>query len=167
MNLKAFRSMVMLISVVALTSAPSRAAQLATDDPALTEIRGLLTETRYTDAESRARALLSARESRDPDSVDVARTLDVLVQVLVEAGKSADPAALAGAQRAVRLKETLLGGDHADVAVSLAQLGLVLRRTGQLKEAGDAYARALRIQERALGPEHREVARTLAAQTAL
>jgi CHAT domain-containing protein/Tfp pilus assembly protein PilF len=51
--------------------------------------------------------------------------------------------------------------------VSLSQLGLVLRRTGQLKDAGEAYARALRIQEQALGATHPEVARTLGAQVAL
>ena len=166
MTRKALSTLVMA-SVIALGQAPPNAAQFVTDDPAVNEIRGLLTQTSYAEAEARARALLSVRESRDPDSIDIARTLDVLVQVLVEAGKAADPEALTGAQRAVRLKERLLGEDHADVAVSLSQFGLVLRRTGKLDEAGDAYSRALRIQERALGPEHREVARTLAAQTAL
>ena len=167
MILKVLRSLVVLISIAALTTAPPGAAQLVNDDPALNEIRGLLTESRYAEAETRARALLSARESHDPDSVDVARTLDVLVQVLVEAGKPADSDALAGAQRAIRLKEQRLGVDAAEVATSLSQLGLVFRRTGQLKEAGEAYSRALRIQEHALGPAHPEVARTLAAQTAL
>ena len=167
MILKARRSLVILVSIAALTTAPPGAAQLANDDPALNEIRGLLTESRYAEAEIRVRALLNARESQDPDSVDVARMLDMLVQVLVEAGKSADSDALAGAQRAVRIKEQRLGVDAAEVAISLSQLGLVLRRTGQLKEAGEAYSRALRIQEHALSPAHPEVARTLAAQTAL
>lgn len=167
MTLKMLPPVVLFVSLAALGGAAPNAAQLATEDAATTAIRALLAGTKYAEAEARARELLAARESQDPDSLDVARALDVLVQVLVEAGKAAAPEALAGAQRAVGLKEALLGGDHPDVAVSLSQLGLVLRRIGQLKEAGDAYLRALRIQERSLGPEHREVARTLAAQTAL
>jgi CHAT domain-containing protein/tetratricopeptide (TPR) repeat protein len=158
---------IVLAAAIVVAAAAGQSGPPVTNDTEVSAVRALLAQTRYSDAESRARALLSARESRDPDSLDVARALDVLVQVLVESGKAANPDALSGARRAVRLKETRLATDDPEVAVSLSQLGLVLRRTGQLNEAGDAYARALRIQERAFGPDHPEVARTLAGQAAL
>ena len=167
MTLRRFLLLATLAVVLICDAAAPNAAQVVGTDIAVAEVRALLADTKYADAEARARALLSERESRSPDSLDVARTLDVLVQVLVEAGKAANPEALERARRAVTLKESLLGAADPDVAVSLSQLGLVLRRTGQLKEAGEAYGRALRIQEQTLGPTHSEVARTLAAQTAL
>jgi CHAT domain-containing protein/tetratricopeptide (TPR) repeat protein len=89
------------------------------------------------------------------------------VQSLVEGGKAADPDALSSATRAVQLKESALGSSHPDVAISLANMGLVLRRLGKLDQAREHYQRALRIREGALGPDHPDVARTLAAMTAL
>ncbi len=53
------------------------------------------------------------------------------------------------------------------MAVSLSNLGLVLRRQGKLDDARVAYDRALRIRETTLGPDHPEVARALAALSAL
>ena len=167
MTLRRFLLLATLTVVLICDAAAPNAAQVAGADTAVGEVRALLADAKYADAEARARAVLSERESLSADSLDVARTLDVLVQVLVEAGKAGNPEALERARRAVGLKESLLGANNPEVAASLSQLGLVLRRTGQLKEAGEAYARALRIQEQALGPAHPEVARTLAAQTAL
>src|SRR5688572_697408 len=71
MTLKALRPLVLVVSVVALGTAAPKAVQIATQDPAVNEVRGLLADTRYAEAEARARALLSARESQDPGSVDV------------------------------------------------------------------------------------------------
>jgi len=131
------------------------------------QIRRLLTAAHYADAEARARALVSALERKEPESLNLARALDLLVQSLVEGGKPADPAALPSATRAVALKEKVAGRDDPAVAVSLANLGLVLRRQGKLTDAAAAYERALRIREASLGPNHAEVARTLAALSAL
>lgn len=136
-------------------------------DPDETSIRLLLVEARYGDAEARARALVSARDGASPDSVGMARALDLLVQVLVEGGKPQDPDALPSATRAVALKEHALGATDPALAFSLSNLGLVLRRQGKLVEAGGAYERALAIREAALGREHPDVARTLAALSAL
>lgn len=130
-------------------------------------IRGLLTAANYAAAESRARVLVAALERSRPDSLDLARALDLLVQSLVEGGKPADPAALPSATRAVALKEKTAGANDPALAVSLTNLGLVLRRQGKLDDARAAYERALRIREEALGPQHSEVARTLAALSAL
>lgn len=131
------------------------------------EIRRLLTAANYAAAESRARALVATLEGARPESLELARALDLLVQALVEGGKPADPAALPTATRAVALAERLTGPDDPAVANSLSNLGLVLRRQGKLDESRTAYERALRIRERALGPNHPDVARVLAALSAL
>jgi CHAT domain-containing protein/Tfp pilus assembly protein PilF len=127
------------------------------------EIRRLLRAADYAAAESRSRALVAALERTDPDSLDLARALDLMVQSLVEGGKPADPAALPGATRAVALKEKIAGPHDPAVAASLGNLGLVLRRQGKLDEARQLYERARDIYERAFGGRHPEVARTLAA----
>jgi hypothetical protein len=53
---------------------------LKTVDPAVHEIRQLLTAAKYAEAEARARELLAIREKSQPSSIGVARALDVLVQ---------------------------------------------------------------------------------------
>ena len=131
------------------------------------EIRRLLTAADYATAESRARLLVASLERSRPESLELARALDVLVQALIEGGKPSDPAALTSATRAVALKEKHAGADDPAVAVSLANLGLVLRRQGKLDDARVAYERTLKIREAALGPQHPEVARALAALSAL
>jgi CHAT domain-containing protein/Tfp pilus assembly protein PilF len=131
------------------------------------EIRRLLTAANYAAAESQARALVATLETSRPESLDLARALDLLVQALVEGGKPADPAALPSATRAVALTEKVAGPDDPAVANSLSNLGLVLRRQGKLDEARAAYERALRIREKTVGPDHPDVARVLAALSAL
>jgi CHAT domain-containing protein/Tfp pilus assembly protein PilF len=137
------------------------------EDAEEADIRRLLTAASYSAAEARSRALVAARERTQAGSLALARALDLLVQSLVEGGKPGDPDALPSATRAVALKETGAGRDDAAVAVSLANLGLVLRRQGKLADAQQAYDRALRIRETAFGRDHPEVARTLAALSAL
>ena len=61
------------------------------------EIRRLLTAANYAAAESRARALVGTLEGARPESLELARALDLLVQALVEGGKPADPVALPSA----------------------------------------------------------------------
>src|SRR5688500_9510568 len=119
MTLRRFLLLITVAVVLMRAAAAPNAAQVIGADIAVGEVRALLADTRYVDAEARARALLSERESRSPESLDVARTLDVLVQVLVEAGKAANPEALESARRAVSLKESLLGAGDPEVAMSL------------------------------------------------
>lgn len=54
------------------------------------EIRRLLTAANYAAAESRARALVATLEGARPESLELARALDLLVQALVEGGKPAE-----------------------------------------------------------------------------
>jgi len=65
---------------------------------------------------------------------------------------------LAGAraayERALRILEASLGLEHPNVAVTVNNLGRVLKDQGDLAGARAAFERALRILERFLPPEH-------------
>ena len=65
-------------------------------------------------------------------------------------------------QRALALREQLLGPEHPDVALTLNGLGRLYYDQSNYQQAESLHQRALVIQERQLGPEHPEVARTLA-----
>ena len=128
-----------LYSIVVAFLIPAAPAERQTNPAqaqAVTEIRQLLKDARYGDAEKRARARVASQSEGRP-AVELAVALDLLVQSLVEGGKSADPDALSSATRAVQLKESALGSSHPDLAISLANLGLVLRRLGKLGLACD------------------------------
>lgn len=61
-------------------------------------------------------------------------------------------------QQALALREAALGGEHADVAQSLAGLAAVYQMTGRFPEAEANNRRALAIRERQLGPDHADTA---------
>ena len=56
--------------------------------------------------------------------------------------------------RALALKEKLLGPDHPDVAMTLNNLAVLRRAQGEHAEAAALYRRALSAFERALGKRH-------------
>jgi tetratricopeptide (TPR) repeat protein len=65
--------------------------------------------------------------------------------------------AKAAFERGLDLNEKAFGSDHPDVAVSLNNLGLVLKALGDIPGAKIAYERALAINEKVLGPDHPKV----------
>jgi tetratricopeptide (TPR) repeat protein len=65
-------------------------------------------------------------------------------------------------QRALRIREQVLGLEHPDTARSLDSLGDVCMQQGDVAGAQPLYERALRIREKVLGPEHPDTARSLA-----
>lgn len=65
-------------------------------------------------------------------------------------------------ERALGLTEARVGPDHADLAVHLANLGVLLRRMGNFTGAKPLLQRALAINEQVLGPNHSAVAYRLA-----
>ncbi|MBI3182282.1 MAG: tetratricopeptide repeat protein [Myxococcales bacterium] len=69
--------------------------------------------------------------------------------------------AIAQHQRALALREKLLGAEHPLVAKSLTNIGISLKAQGRYDEALSHYRRAEGIEERALSPEHPAVAETL------
>jgi len=66
--------------------------------------------------------------------------------------------AVAPAQQALALSESLLGKEHTDVARSLDALAFVLERQGLYNDAEPLLQRAQSIHEAAFGPSHPEVA---------
>jgi tetratricopeptide (TPR) repeat protein len=64
-------------------------------------------------------------------------------------------------QRALAIREKVLGPEDPDVAESLNNLGELHRTLGRSREAEPLHKRALAIWEKALGPEHPAVAASL------
>ena len=64
-------------------------------------------------------------------------------------------------QRALAIREKVLGPEHPDVATSLNNLAVLYRAQGRYADAEPRYQRALAIREKVLGPEHPDVATSL------
>ncbi|GHO80418.1 tetratricopeptide repeat protein [Ktedonobacter sp. SOSP1-85] len=64
-------------------------------------------------------------------------------------------------QRALRLREELLGTEHPDTARTMNNLAVLYSKQGRYAEAEPLYLQAFRILEEQLGPEHVDTARTL------
>jgi tetratricopeptide (TPR) repeat protein len=64
-------------------------------------------------------------------------------------------------ERALAIRENVLGPEHPDTAMSLNNLALLLRDQGDLAGARPLFERALAILEKTLGPEHRDTATSL------
>ena len=62
-------------------------------------------------------------------------------------------------QRALAIKERVLGEEHPDTAGSLNNLALLYADQGKYEEAEPLYQRALAIYERVLGEEHPDTKR--------
>ena len=121
-----------------------------------------LRQTRYAEADSGARALLRIVEAAQGSrSLEAANVLDVLVEALLDQGKSASPETRTLALRAVAIKEKLLGPRHADVARMLGNLAEVIQREGKLDEATELFRRSLAIKLEVYGPKHPLTAYTL------
>ena len=64
-------------------------------------------------------------------------------------------------QRALTIREKLLGPDHPDMATSLNNLALFYEKQGRYAQAEVFFQRTLAIQEKVLGPDHAHVATIL------
>jgi tetratricopeptide (TPR) repeat protein len=63
--------------------------------------------------------------------------------------------------RALKIQEKIVGGEHKNTAYCLRALGNIKRRRNQFKEAHDFYNRALTIIENTYGTRHKDFALTL------
>ena len=130
----------------------------------LNEGQKLIDEGKYAEAESLERKLLSQIETKyGPLTVETARVLDVLVAALLRGGKAGEVEAKALAERAVRIKEKILGQDDPELAKSVNNLAYLLSSRGDFAGAKLNHERALAIREKAFGPDSPEVARSLSA----
>lgn len=126
------------------------------------EIRRLMREGRYADAETAARVLLSDEEAaHGAESLQAAEALDQLVPALQWGGKGRSDESRRLAERAVVIKEKALGLEHPGVAYSLNNLGSLLFVRGEYDDARARLERALAIGEKALGPGDPVVASSL------
>lgn len=109
---------------------------------------------RVRDAKRRL-SLIATLEKLSPEDrklVKEAVALNQQALQLLQLGKAAEGAVLA--ERALEIRETLLGKDDPDYAQSLNNLGLMRKAMGHYAEAEANYWDALRIQRLALGADH-------------
>jgi tetratricopeptide (TPR) repeat protein len=76
-------------------------------------------------------------------------------------GRGAYSEARPHCERALAIRERVLGPDHPDTAVSLSHLAVLLRTQGDLTGARPLNERALAIREKVLGPDHPDTAVSL------
>ena len=139
---------------------------VALASPAMSEppdaVRQLLQKGRYAEAAAAANALLSQVEAANgKDSLEAARVLDIVVESALGMGKTKDTETRRLAERALSIKETVLGPDHPEVAKSLMNLGILVRKEGDFGEAQRLLERSLEIREKTLGPRDPETAASL------
>ncbi len=94
---------------------------------------------------------LRAATTRDR-ALEQARQLSAEAARLTEAGKFND--ALPMAERAVTLREEILGAEHADLALALYQLANLHRRRADFAKAEPLAQRALAMAEKTYEPNH-------------
>src|SRR2546425_9100205 len=92
-----------------------------------------------------------AQGSRADDELAEAQRLNEEAAAIRSAGKFSQAAPLV--QRALAIRERILGPEHPDVAASLDNLAGLYRDQGKYAEAEPLYRRALAIGEKALGRE--------------
>jgi tetratricopeptide (TPR) repeat protein len=89
-------------------------------------------------------------EATEGTELDIAELLSQLAMYR-EWALGAYDEALAFSQRALKIREAVLGPDHLETAGSLNDLGTILTSRGDFAGARTAHSRALAIRERALG----------------
>jgi tetratricopeptide (TPR) repeat protein len=97
------------------------------------------------------------RAATDDDrALHEARKLYMEFARLFDAGKYDEARPLI--ERALEIRERVLGPNHRDVAAAVHNLGFIHSNKGEYDKAEQLYQRALDIWEKVLGPEHPDVA---------
>ena len=150
-------------SLVAVqTAVAQRASPIPGFSQSLDQIRNLLDRGRGIEAENVARALLPRVEAASgPDALEVAEVLDLLGRAVRRSSRVKEEEKRELAERAVAIKEKVLGPAHPDLATSLINLGVHRALAGNPAAARPLLERALAIREAAFGPDHPSVAGAL------
>jgi tetratricopeptide (TPR) repeat protein len=121
-----------------------------------------VTDGRYADAEAAARReILKAQSGPGPDSIQMALALDMLTEVYFYGDRVRDPAAEENALRSIAIKQTLLGSESPQLAVSLRLMGHLLEARGDYERARKYYENAVRIHRATTGQDTRQEANGL------
>ena len=125
------------------------------------EIRQLIKEGQYRQAETAARSLLArVQASGAQESLEMAEVLDLLVESLWQGGRLSTAEGRRFAEQAVAAKEKL-GAAEPSLAKSLFHLAVWHFQSGDHATAKPLFERTLAIRERVLGPDDPDVAFTL------
>ena len=114
---------------------------------------------RYAEAENSLRTALKLAEQFRNGEYIVGESLNNLAELYYAQGKYAEVQPLY--QRALAIREKVLGPEHPNVATSLNNLAALYYAQGKYAEVEPLYQRALAILEKVLGPEHPHVAVSL------
>jgi tetratricopeptide (TPR) repeat protein/tRNA A-37 threonylcarbamoyl transferase component Bud32 len=114
---------------------------------------------RHADGHLTARHAEAALERLGGDAMREADLLSNVGTLLVAEGKYEE--ALQRHERALALREPVLGAEDPRIGASLGNLGTVLRLLGRYQESRATHERALAVREAALGADHPETAKTV------
>src|SRR5262249_41367548 len=139
---QALKKVACLVSLVLAIALRTTASGLPPDQPEV--VTQALKDGAYAVAVEQAKEWCAKVEaSYGPDSIELARATDVLVEALIKNGDQSEVLTLA--ERIVKTKQARLGIDHAEVAVSLDNLGTVHDSRAEFGDALPLHERALAI----------------------
>lgn len=152
------RSPVLLVCVTLLLAAVASSAQESAWERHIAAGRQASQQGRFAEAEQHFTAALQEAEGFGPRDLRLAEILHLLANLRLSAGdfRQAEPLC----QRALSIREEVLGAEHPLVAESLNLLAAVYHLEGERAAAEPLYLRALRIREAAMGPWHPDVAQS-------
>lgn len=140
---------VLLALLITISCGPS----LLLDQSHVDEVKALIDDGRYVEAEARAAELL---EGSRPGEGDAALARAEVMALHASAWRRADPGkrpeALKEAEKALRLKIELVGNEHPSAAFSWYDLGIFHDLMGEREKARSAFQRALDIGRSVSGP---------------
>jgi CHAT domain-containing protein/tetratricopeptide (TPR) repeat protein len=113
---------------------------------------------RYDEAIEHLNRALKIHE-RGPETLDMTNCLNGIGWAHNESGRYRE--AIKAYQRALVIRESLLGAEDPEVAENLASLANSYIELGDYQQAKDLRERALAIREKALGPEHLDTIQSL------
>lgn len=157
-------ALLLFLAIAALSLGTQEISEPASaeKDPALQKldnVKALLKDGSYADAEKLAREILAEVEAKHGvESLQAAQVLDVLVESILRSKMQVDDESQALAERAISIRERALGPEHAKVVKSLKIFTTLFRRTGDYAGAKSLLERALVKAEKAYSPNHIEVA---------
>ncbi|MGB3861400.1 MAG: CHAT domain-containing tetratricopeptide repeat protein [Candidatus Aminicenantaceae bacterium] len=136
-------------------------SNMAMEDPALQEldqVKALLKDGNYTEAEKLAREILAEIETKHGlDSLQTAQVIDLLVEAILGRKKKFEAESRVLFERAISIRAHMLGSEHLEIATSLVNIANILNRNGQWPDAKSYYERALAIYEKTLEPSHEDI----------